>query len=103
MNISAYVPDLSIQSSLYQTRAMLLRPESMNGSSGRATETDQLNLSSRVREIQQAEQMVAQTSNAIRETKIAALAHDIESGRYAVKAEQLAEKIIKDHLLHLLP
>jgi flagellar biosynthesis anti-sigma factor FlgM len=74
----------------------------MNGSSEHAIETDQLNLSSRAREIQQAVQMVAQTSDPIRETKIAALTHDIASGRYHVKPEQIAEKIIKDHLLHLV-
>ena len=102
MHISADTLHLSIQSSLYQTRAMLLRQESMDGSSEQARETDQLNLSSRAREIQQAGQMVAQTSEAIRETKVAALTHDIASGRYHVQAERIAEKIVKDHLLHLL-
>jgi anti-sigma28 factor (negative regulator of flagellin synthesis) len=38
----------------------------------------------------------------IRETRIAALRRDIESGHYCVKAEQVAEKIMEDELLDLL-
>jgi flagellar biosynthesis anti-sigma factor FlgM len=75
---------------------------SMNASTERATETDQLNLSPRAQEIQQAGQMVAQTSEEIRETKIVALRRDVANGRYHVHAEQIAEKIVKDHLLNLL-
>ena len=74
----------------------------MNGSSERVVEANQLNLSLRAREIQQVGQIVAQSSEAMMETKIATLIHDIASGGYHVQAEQIAEKIVKDHLLYLL-
>jgi flagellar biosynthesis anti-sigma factor FlgM len=67
---------------------------------GRASHVDQMNCSPRLREIQQASQMLTQTLE-IRETRIAALRRDIESGHYSVKAEQIAEKIMEDYLLDL--
>lgn len=73
----------------------------MNRSSDRAIQTDRLHLSQRAQEIQHAGQTLAQTSD-IRETKVMALIRNIASGRYQVYAEQVAEKIVKDHLLHLL-
>jgi anti-sigma28 factor (negative regulator of flagellin synthesis) len=45
--------------------------------------------------------MLAQGSET-RETRIAALKHDVESGHYQIRAEQVSEKIAKDHLLNLL-
>jgi len=65
------------------------------------TQTDQLNLSPKARELQRAGQMLAQTEE-IRETMIVALRRDVASGRYQVQAEQIAEKIVEDHLLDLL-
>ena len=53
-----------------------------------------------LREIRQAGQMLAYTLE-MREIRIAALRKDIESGHYSVKADQVAEKIMKDHLLDL--
>jgi anti-sigma28 factor (negative regulator of flagellin synthesis) len=38
----------------------------------------------------------------LRKTRIAALRRDIESGQYCVKAEHVAEKIMKNELLDLL-
>jgi anti-sigma28 factor (negative regulator of flagellin synthesis) len=38
----------------------------------------------------------------IRETKISALRKDVENGRYSIKAEQVADKLMKDHLLVLV-
>jgi flagellar biosynthesis anti-sigma factor FlgM len=69
-------------------------------SQGRATEVDQLNSSPRLQELQRAGQMLAQISE-IRETRIIALKRDVESGHYSVRAEQVAEMIMKDHLLDL--
>jgi flagellar biosynthesis anti-sigma factor FlgM len=69
-------------------------------SRGRVTHVDRMNPSPRLREIQQAGQILAQTLE-IRETMIVALRRDIESGRYSVKADQVAEKIMQDHLLAL--
>ena len=66
----------------------------------RVTQVNQINLSPRVWETQQAGQMLAQTLE-VRETKIVALRRDVENGHYDVKAEQVAEKIMKDHLLEL--
>ena len=37
----------------------------------------------------------------IRETRVVALRRDVESGHYSVKAEQVAEKLMQDHLLEL--
>ncbi|MGH8068579.1 MAG: flagellar biosynthesis anti-sigma factor FlgM [Candidatus Entotheonellia bacterium] len=69
-------------------------------SRGRVTQVDQMNSSPRLREIQQASQILAQTLE-IRETMIVALRRDIESGHYSIKADQVAEKIMQDHLLAL--
>lgn len=45
-------------------------------------------------------QLLVQTLE-VRETRIIALRRDIESGHYSVKADQVAEKIVKDHFLEL--
>jgi anti-sigma28 factor (negative regulator of flagellin synthesis) len=66
----------------------------------RATEMDQLNSSPRLEEFHRAGQMLAQISE-IRETRIVALRRDVESGHYSVRAEQVAEMIMKDHLVDL--
>jgi anti-sigma28 factor (negative regulator of flagellin synthesis) len=62
------------------------------------TQIDQLRVSPRLWEIQQAGRALAQTIDA-RETKIIALREDVESGHYRIKTEQVAEKLMKDHLL----
>lgn len=69
-------------------------------SQGRVSQVEQLNLSSPVREIQQAGQLLAHTLD-VREAKIIALRQEIESGRYRIKTEQVAEKIMTDYLLDL--
>jgi anti-sigma28 factor (negative regulator of flagellin synthesis) len=69
-------------------------------SQGRVTQIDQMNCSPRLREIHRAGQLLAQTSE-IREIRIIALRRDVESGHYSVKAEQVAEMIMKDNLLDL--
>jgi flagellar biosynthesis anti-sigma factor FlgM len=66
----------------------------------RATDVDQLHSLPRLWEIQRASQMLAQILE-IRETRVAALRRAIESGHYRIKAEQVAEKIMEDHLLDL--
>ena len=67
----------------------------------RLTHADQLSLSPKAREIQQAGQMLAQVVD-VRETRVVELQRDVENGHYAVKAEQVAERIVKIHLLDLL-
>jgi anti-sigma28 factor (negative regulator of flagellin synthesis) len=66
----------------------------------RLIHVDQMSSSPRLRDIQRAGQMLAHTLE-IRKTRIVALRKDIESGHYSVKADQVAEKIMKDHLLDL--
>jgi anti-sigma28 factor (negative regulator of flagellin synthesis) len=66
----------------------------------RDTDVDQMNSSSQLWEIHQASQILTQILE-IRETRIAALRRDVESGHYCVKAEQVAEKIMEDELLDL--
>jgi flagellar biosynthesis anti-sigma factor FlgM len=67
----------------------------------RLAHTDQLNLSPKAREIQQAGQMLAYSAD-VREVRVVELRRDIENGHYAIKAEQVAEKIVKNHILDLL-
>ena len=74
--------------------------QEMKKARARPIHVDQMSFSPRLREIQQAGQMLANTLE-IRETRIIALIKDIESGHYSVKADQVAEKIMKDHLLDL--
>jgi flagellar biosynthesis anti-sigma factor FlgM len=62
---------------------------------------DQLNLSPQAREIQQLGQLLAQTPD-VREAKVIALKQDVESGHYDTSPEQVAEKLVQDHLLGLL-
>jgi flagellar biosynthesis anti-sigma factor FlgM len=62
---------------------------------------DQLNLSPQAREIQQAGRLLAQTPD-VREAKVIALKQDVESGHYGVRPEQVAERLVQDHLLDLL-
>jgi anti-sigma28 factor (negative regulator of flagellin synthesis) len=50
--------------------------------------------------LQTASQMLAHALKA-RETRIAALMRDVESGHYRIKAEQVAEKLMQDYLLGL--
>ncbi len=66
----------------------------------RVTQVDQLRFSPRLREMQQAGQMLSQIIE-IREIKVVALRNDVETGQYSIKADQVAEKLMKDHLLVL--
>jgi negative regulator of flagellin synthesis FlgM len=101
MNISGDTPRLLVEPLPYQTQAVSSHRAYRNRFPEDRPQTDQLSLSTTAREIQQVRQMLAQGSE-IREAKVAALKHDVESGHYQVRAEQVAEKIVKDHLLNLL-
>jgi anti-sigma28 factor (negative regulator of flagellin synthesis) len=57
--------------------------------------------SPRLQEFQKASQMLTHTP-IIRETKIVALKRDVENGQYRIKAEQVAAKLMRDHLQDLL-
>jgi anti-sigma28 factor (negative regulator of flagellin synthesis) len=69
-------------------------------SQGRVTQIEQLNLSPLVRAMQQASQLLAHTLD-VREAKITALRQEVGSSRYRIRPEQLAEKLLTDHLLDL--
>jgi anti-sigma28 factor (negative regulator of flagellin synthesis) len=58
--------------------------------------------SPRLCEIQQAGEVPTQTLE-VRETRIVALRRDIENGHYSVEVQQVAEKIMQDLFLDLLP
>jgi flagellar biosynthesis anti-sigma factor FlgM len=77
------------------------RQAHMRRPQGRLTHTDQLNLSPKAREVQQAGQMLAYMAE-VREMRVVELRRDIENGHYAIKAEQVAERIVKNHILDLL-
>jgi flagellar biosynthesis anti-sigma factor FlgM len=66
----------------------------------RVIQIEQLNLSALAREIQYAGQLLAHTVD-LREAKLMALRQQVESGRYRVAAEQVAEKIMADYLLDI--
>jgi flagellar biosynthesis anti-sigma factor FlgM len=88
----------SVGSSLPQMK--MTPTQEMKSAPGRLTQVDQISSSPRLREIQQAGKLLAQTFE-VRETKIVILRRKIESGYYNVEAEQVAEKIMKDLLLDL--
>jgi flagellar biosynthesis anti-sigma factor FlgM len=90
----------AVDPSWLQVGTIPARETKIGRSQGRAIQADQMRTSPRLREIRQAGQILAQTFE-VRETKIVALRRDIESGHYSVKAEQVAEKIVQDHLLEL--
>jgi flagellar biosynthesis anti-sigma factor FlgM len=81
--------------------ATTLRQAHISSHQERLAHTDQLNLSLKAREMQQAGQMLAHIAD-VREMRVVELRRDVENGHYAVKAEQVAEKIVKNHLLDLL-
>jgi anti-sigma28 factor (negative regulator of flagellin synthesis) len=66
----------------------------------RVVQIEQLNLSPLAREVQYASQLLARTVG-LREAKLMALRQEVESGRYCVAAEQVAEKIMADYLLDI--
>jgi flagellar biosynthesis anti-sigma factor FlgM len=61
---------------------------------------DKMSSTLRLREIQQAGKLLAQTIE-VREKRIVILRRKIEDGYYSVDAEQVADKIMKDLLLEL--
>jgi negative regulator of flagellin synthesis FlgM len=67
-------------------------------SSGDYSASDQLDLSARSREISHFEEL-AQSVPDVRESKVAQIRGEIESGTYNVKAEKIAEKIIHGNQL----
>jgi negative regulator of flagellin synthesis FlgM len=67
-------------------------------SSGDNSASDELNFSVRSREMSHFEEL-AQSVPDIRESKVAQIRGEIESGNYNVKAEKIAEKIIEGNLL----
>jgi hypothetical protein len=77
-------------------------PQEIPYTPGWLTRVDPMTSSPRLCEIQQAGKVLAQTLE-VRETRIVALRSDIESGDYSVEVEQVAEKIMQDLLLDLLP
>jgi flagellar biosynthesis anti-sigma factor FlgM len=88
----------SVSSSLPQMK--MTSTQEMKSTSGRSTQIDQMSSTPRLREIQQAGKLLAQTVE-VRETKIVTLRSKIENGYYSVEVEQVAEKIMKDLLLDL--
>jgi flagellar biosynthesis anti-sigma factor FlgM len=87
-------------SSLAQKWAIQTSEKSCRPSLGRVMQIDQLNLPPFMREIQQVSQILIHIEN-IREAKIIALRQEIESGQYHINADEVAEKIMTEHLLNL--
>jgi Anti-sigma-28 factor, FlgM len=77
-------------------------PQEIPYTPGRLTRVDPRASSPRLCEIQQVGKVLAQILE-VRDTRIVALRSDIESGHYSVEVEQVAEKIMQDLLLDLLP
>jgi flagellar biosynthesis anti-sigma factor FlgM len=85
----------------YHAGITIPRQAYVNRHRERLVHADQLSLSPKLRGIQQAGQMLAQIVD-VRETRVVELQRDVENGHYAVEAEQVAERIVKNHLLDLL-
>lgn len=101
MRIYGDKPYLPLDSLSHRMGAISPRQTEASRPQGRETHADQLCLSPQAREIQQVGQLLAQTPD-VRETKVVALKQDVESGHYDVKSEQVAEKLVQDHLMDLL-
>ena len=66
--------------------------------SGEQSDSDRLELSVRSREISHLNDLIQSTPD-IREDKVEKVRRELESGTYNVKAEKIAEKILKGNLL----
>lgn len=64
--------------------------------------TDKVELSARAKEIKKIHEVIQATPE-VRAERISALKKWIEEGRYEVESEVLADKIIKETLLDLIP
>jgi negative regulator of flagellin synthesis FlgM len=75
------------------------QPAEKSAKSGGATvETNRLELSVRGREIAHLNELIQSTPD-VREDKVEQVRQQLENGTYNVKAERIAEKIIKGNLL----
>jgi flagellar biosynthesis anti-sigma factor FlgM len=95
-----YPPMSAASPRVRTTFATLAQETKMGRRRKRVHQLDQLHCTPRLWELQWANQMLAQILE-IRETRVAALRREIESGHYSVKAEQVAEKIMEEQLLEL--
>ena len=84
-----------------QTDAAAHRPVRPGQVHTQATSADQVDLSPRAKEIQQAARVLAQTPD-VRKAQVAEIKRAVEGGTYSVKADQLAGKMVKDALLDLI-
>ena len=67
----------------------------------RASPAESVKISDRARDINRAREIVDATPE-IREEKVGHFKREIETGRYTVKADQVAEKMLKEFLLDSL-
>jgi flagellar biosynthesis anti-sigma factor FlgM len=67
-------------------------------SSGEQSDSDRLELSVRSREMSHLNELIQSTPD-IREDKVAKARRELESGTYNVKAEKIAEKIVRGNQL----
>jgi negative regulator of flagellin synthesis FlgM len=67
-------------------------------SGGASVETDRLELSVRSREIAHLNELIQSTPD-VREERVEQVRQQLENGTYNVKAERIAEKIIRGNLL----
>jgi anti-sigma28 factor (negative regulator of flagellin synthesis) len=100
MTINDATANLPVAMPAPQVRTIPALERRIGRTQRRVTQVDQLTFSPRLREIQQAGQMLIQMIE-IRDTTVVALRKDVETGQYSIKAEQVAEKLMQDHLLVL--
>jgi len=66
-----------------------------------STVTEKVDLSSRAKDIRQIKQLLNQTPE-VREDKISELKRQIESGKYTIQSDQIAEKIVGESLIDVI-
>jgi flagellar biosynthesis anti-sigma factor FlgM len=100
MNIPSDKSYCPVDPLLCESGAMASRRIHPSSSPTRMAYADQLSLSPRAREIQQASRILAQTLE-MQETRVVALMHEIESGNYQLQADWIADKLLKEQLFDL--
>ncbi len=72
------------------------RPIKSDVSAGKAAQNERIDLSSRAQDIKKAKEM-ATPANGIDEAKVARLQSLIDSGRYKVDADAIADRLLDEH------
>ena len=98
MEINSSNPLMGIKNRVQQVETPAKPQGARKSCTGQNADSDRLELSVRSREISHLDEMIRSTPD-IRESKVEQVRLKIETGNYNVKAEKIAEKMIKGNLL----